>query len=127
MLCGVFIFFQFGWALSMYIVWQDAQFNSKVVKSGYKMTQLRAVFTLATAARWRTGLGNRELVKTDAKKLKEQLHGSKKKNRAEVGIEIFEGVGKNKDFDESGDGDGGESEEGVRRRDGRVREQDDEE
>lgn len=96
----------------MYIIWQDAQFNSKLVKSGYEMTQLRAAFTLATAARWRTGMGSRELVRTDTKKLDEQLYGSKKKMKAEVTYEIFRDEVK----DEVG-------EEGLRKRRARARDE----
>lgn len=100
----------------MYIVWQDAQFNSKLVKSGFKMTQLRAAFTLTTAAKWRTGIPSRELVKMDSKKLGQQLYGSKKKIRAEVGADIF--ADRVKDIGEVASDD-----EGLRKRDRRVREQ----
>src|ERR1700722_20657355 len=33
MLSAVFVILQFSWAISMYIVWQDAQWNSSLVKS----------------------------------------------------------------------------------------------
>jgi hypothetical protein len=116
MLSGVWIILNFSWVLTMYAVWLDAQFYSELVKSGYAMTQLRAAFTLATAARWRTGMGSRELVRTDTKELELQLYGSKTKNRAEVGWDIFRG--ELKDEERSADG------EGLRRRDRRISDSD---
>lgn len=96
----------------MYAVWLDAQFFSELVKSGYAMTQLRAAFTLATAARWRTGMGNRELVITDRKRLESQLYGSKTRNRAEIGLGIF--------GDELKDPERSLDNKGLRRREGRT-------
>lgn len=90
MLATVFSILQFVWALSMYIIWQDAQFNSELVKSGYALTQLRAAFALATAARDKTGMKNKELLRADTKSLESQLYGTKKKKEAEVDFAIFE-------------------------------------
>ncbi|KAF2012797.1 hypothetical protein BU24DRAFT_425419 [Aaosphaeria arxii CBS 175.79] len=92
MMSATFIFLQFLWTITMYIIWQDAQIKSKLVRSGYAMTQLRAAFTLAAAARWRTGLNNRALVRRDTKQLERELFGSKKaqKEQTVVSYELFQ-------------------------------------
>ena len=115
MLSGVWIILQLVWVLTMYTVWQDAQFNSTLVKSGYEMTQLRAVFTLATAARQKTGMRNKELVRADTKSLESELFGSRKKEKekAEVDYEIFREKAKGEIEDEEFE---------LRKRGDRVRE-----
>jgi hypothetical protein len=77
----------------MYTVWQDAQLKSVMVKNGYKITKIRAIFALAEAARIKSGLG-RELVRMDAKSLEKELHGNRRKKRigAEVNLDIFREV-----------------------------------
>ncbi|KAF2176143.1 hypothetical protein K469DRAFT_700385 [Zopfia rhizophila CBS 207.26] len=92
MLSGVFIIVQFFWGLSMYAVWQDAQFNSKLVKSGYSMSQLRAAFAVTTAAKAKTDLEDSELLREDVKGLARGLFGTMKERGAEVECEIYEGV-----------------------------------
>ncbi|KAF2738623.1 hypothetical protein EJ04DRAFT_486074 [Polyplosphaeria fusca] len=89
MLSGIFIILQFSWSIVMYIVWQDAQFNSKLVKSGYRMNLLRAAFAASVAAKWKTGMGGCELVRTDKKSLERSLYGTKKKKYAEVEYDVF--------------------------------------
>ncbi|KAF2114958.1 stress responsive A/B barrel domain-containing protein [Lophiotrema nucula] len=105
MLSGVFLIAQFVWVMSMYIVWQDAQFNSELVKSGYGMTMLRAAFALSTAARWKTGMSNGELVRRDTKDLKKELYGGKSKKkqkvqRADVDVDVFRETKDVEDSDE---------------------------
>ncbi|KAF2258661.1 hypothetical protein CC78DRAFT_586827 [Lojkania enalia] len=92
MLSAVFVIMQFVWTITMYVVWQDAQFSSHLVKSGYHMTMLRAAFAATVAARWKTGVGGRELVRTDTKNLERELYGGgskKRSERAEVRIDVF--------------------------------------
>jgi hypothetical protein len=97
MLSGVFLIVQFAWSFTMYIVWQDAQWNSELVKSGYGLTMLRTAFVISTAARWKSGLEIQELVGADTKCLETSLYGRKRgkmKRRAsvaEVDVDIFSG------------------------------------
>ncbi|KAF2684794.1 hypothetical protein K458DRAFT_431090 [Lentithecium fluviatile CBS 122367] len=94
MLSIIFVILQCAWNLTVYAVWQDAQWKSELVRGGYKMIQLCAVFALATAARWETGLGNAELVSADTKELGEELFGSKRKmmKGAMISSKIFHGA-----------------------------------
>jgi hypothetical protein len=90
MLVGVWIFLHFGWAVSMYVVWQDAQFNSTLVKTGYMMTPLRAAFAMAKAAKRRTGMGEKQLVRANTKELNQELYGTKGRKGTKVEYEIFD-------------------------------------
>ena len=98
MLSGVFVIANLVWALTIYAVWLDAQFNSKLVKQGYVMTPLRAAFALATVARRKIGCENVDLVRADTKGVESELFGrSSKKVRhrgAEVDYAVFQGDGK---------------------------------
>jgi hypothetical protein len=89
MLTGVFVIINFVWGFCMYFVWLDAALFSSIVKSGYVMTQLRGAFVMTLAAKWRTGMENRDLIMADNKRLNRQLHGSKKKSKAEVNMDMF--------------------------------------
>jgi hypothetical protein len=89
MLSGLFVFFHFGWALTMYIVWQDAQFNSALVKSGYEMTPLRAAFAMAKAAKRKTGMGEKQLVRANTKEIEQELYGTRKRKGTRVDYKIF--------------------------------------
>ncbi|KAH7087692.1 hypothetical protein FB567DRAFT_351884 [Paraphoma chrysanthemicola] len=89
MLSGLFVFFHFGWAVTMYIVWQDAQFNSSLVKSGYEMTPLRAAFAMAKAAKRKTGMGEKQLVRANTKELEQELYGTRKTKGTKVDHKIF--------------------------------------
>lgn len=100
MLSGLFVFFHFAWSLSMYAVWQDAQWHSSLIKSGYAMTPLRAAFAMAKAAKRRTGMGGHGLVRADTKELEQELYGRRGRQGTCVEFRTFE-----KD-----------EEEGVRRR-----------
>jgi hypothetical protein len=79
----------------MYAVWQDAQFNSTLVKQGYQMTPLRAAFAMAKAAKRRTGLGEKQLVRANTKDLERQLYGNRGRNgsktirRTKIEYDIF--------------------------------------
>lgn len=89
MMSGIFVFLTFGWSLSMYAVWQDAQFNSTLVKSGYDMTPLRAAFAMAKAAKKRTGLGEKQLVRANTKDLEKELYGGRQTQSTSVEYSIF--------------------------------------
>jgi hypothetical protein len=77
LMSGLFILVTAIWTLSMYVLWQDAQFNCKLVKEGYRLTPLRAAFAMAVAARRRTGLGGKELVRAKNAGLERELYGKK--------------------------------------------------
>jgi hypothetical protein len=89
MLAGLFVFLQFGWSLSMYAVWQDAQVNCALVKGGYRMTPLRAAFAMTKAARRKTGMGEKDLMRADTKELEKELYGGKKTETTQVDHGIF--------------------------------------
>lgn len=72
----------------MYIVWQDAQWNSSLVKSGYSMTQLRAAFTLAAAAQDTLAMEMEELMAVKLKTLEKDLSVQK----AEINYQMFQKV-----------------------------------
>jgi hypothetical protein len=90
MLSGLFVFFHFGWVVTMYIVWQDAQLMSTLVKTGYQMTPLRAAFAMAKAAKRKTGMGEKQLVRANTKELKQELYGTRKSKGTKVEYGIFE-------------------------------------
>jgi len=76
MLVSIFLILQFGWAISMYIIWQDAQFNSELVKCGFRLTELGAAFVVTEAAKRKTGLLGEELIRRDVNTLKRELYES---------------------------------------------------
>ncbi|KAF1947144.1 hypothetical protein EJ02DRAFT_450107 [Clathrospora elynae] len=86
---ALFIFFTAGWVVTMYAVWQEAQFNSTLVKAGYKMTPLRAAFAMAKVAKKRTGMGEKQLVRANTKDLETELFGGKGKKRTKIEYGIF--------------------------------------
>jgi hypothetical protein len=90
MLSGLFVFFHFAWSLSMYAVWQDAQWHSSLIKSGYAMTPLRAAFAMAKAAKRRTGMGGHGLVRADTKELEQELYGKRGRQGTCVEFGTFE-------------------------------------
>lgn len=92
MLSGVFVIVHLIWSLTMYLVWLDAQFNSKLVRMGYTMTPLRAAFTLATVARRKMGCGNVDLVRADTKNVEDKLFGNSSKKIRHQGAEIDYGL-----------------------------------
>jgi hypothetical protein len=73
----------------MYALWQDAHFNSTLVKSGYQMTPLRAAFAMAKAAKCKTGMGERQLVRANTKELKQELYGKRGREGTSVEYGIF--------------------------------------
>ncbi|KAF1850871.1 uncharacterized protein K460DRAFT_400909 [Cucurbitaria berberidis CBS 394.84] len=89
MMSAFFIFLQMAWCLTMYAVWQDAQFNSTLVKSGYQMTILRATFAMAKAAKRKTGLGERQLVRANTKEIEQELYGGKQHKGTTVDYGLF--------------------------------------
>jgi hypothetical protein len=89
LMSGLFVMFTSGWVVSMYAVWQDAQFNSTLVKEGYKMTPLRAAFAMAKAAKRRTGLGEKQLVRANTKDLEKELYGGRGKRKTKIEYDMF--------------------------------------
>lgn len=82
MLSGIFVFIHFGWCMSMYVVWLDAQSTSTLIREGYEMTPLRAAFAIAKAVKRKTGLEEKQLVRHDTKDLNKELYGvGKRKER----------------------------------------------
>ncbi|KAF2823952.1 hypothetical protein CC86DRAFT_372107 [Ophiobolus disseminans] len=90
MLSGMFVFVHFGWALTMYILWQDAQFRSTLVKGGYQMTPLRAAFAMAKAAKRKTGMSEKQLVRANTNELEQELYGTRRTKGTKVEYGIFE-------------------------------------
>jgi hypothetical protein len=89
LMTGVFILCTTTWVVSMYILWQDAQWNCKLVAEGYRLTPLRAAFAMAVAARRRTGLSGRELVRAKTGRLKKELYGAKGMRGTEIDGALF--------------------------------------
>jgi hypothetical protein len=73
----------------MYVLWQDAQFNSTLVKEGFSMTPLRAAFAMAKAAKRRTGLGEKQLVRANKKILEKELYGGRGERRTKIEYDMF--------------------------------------
>ncbi|KAF2999355.1 hypothetical protein E8E13_005914 [Curvularia kusanoi] len=90
MLSGIFVFIHFGWAVSMYIVWLDAQSRSTLIKEGDQMTPLRAAFAIAKAVKHKTGLGERQLVRHNTKDLDKELDGTRKAKGTKIEYSMFE-------------------------------------
>jgi hypothetical protein len=89
MLSGLFIMFHFSWCATMWIVWQDSQFNSALVREGYQMTPLRAAFAMAKAAKRKTGMGEKALVRANTKDLKKEMYGGRKREGTQLDYGIF--------------------------------------
>jgi hypothetical protein len=89
MLAGVFIIINFLWSIGMYVVWQNAQFNSSLVWGGYSMTPLRAAFAMAKVAKHRTGLGEKQLVRAETKDLEKELYGYQDIKGSKVDYNLF--------------------------------------
>lgn len=89
MLSGVFVFIHFGWCVSMYIVWLDAQSKSALIQEGYEMTPLRAAFAIAKAVKRKTGLGEKQLVRHDTKDLNKELYGKGEDKGTKIDYNIF--------------------------------------
>ena len=106
MLSGIFVFIHFGWCLSMYVVWLDAQIKSTLIQEGYEMTPLRAAFAIAKAVKRRTGLEEGQLVRHNTKDLNKELYGTRKVTGTKVDYSMFVANAK----------DDAEDEKGIRRR-----------
>lgn len=89
MMSAIFIFLELVWCVTMYIVWQDAQFNSSLVKSGYEMTILRAAFAMTKAANRKTGLGEKQLVRANTREMEQELYGEAGRKGTNVEYVIF--------------------------------------
>lgn len=91
MLSGIFVIIHCIWSVSMYLVWQNAQFRSALVQSGYNMTPLRAAFAIAKVAKHKTGLGERQLVRAATKDLEKELYGHRGTKGSKVDYDLFVG------------------------------------
>jgi hypothetical protein len=99
---GVCFIINLVWCLTMWAVWQDA-LKAKLVRSGYRMSPLRAAFVLTEAARQRTRVGVEDLVLRDKKMLKRELRRTKRRKEAVIDRHVFEEGGRVDDV-ESGKG-----------------------
>ena len=88
-LSGIFSIIHLAWSITMYIVWQDAQFNSSLVKSRYAMTPLRAAFAMTKAAKRHTGLHEKQLVRTDTSTVEKKVYGTWNTKAAVLDYGIF--------------------------------------
>jgi hypothetical protein len=105
LMSGLFVFVTSAWVASMYVLWQDAQFNSELVKAGYRLTPLRAAFAMAVAARRRTGLSGKALVSEKTRVLGRQLYGRKGGRGTVLDHGLFLGDAEDmEDVDADGDG-----------------------
>lgn len=89
MIAALFVIMQFIWGLSMYALWQDAQFNSRLVQSGFRLTELRAAFALTEAAHKETGLKAPSLIQSNPRELKKELYGGRGRKSADVALEVL--------------------------------------
>jgi hypothetical protein len=89
MLVAVFLICLFVWSTSMYIVWQDAQHNSELVKNGVTLTELGTAFALTEAARRTTELEVEELIRGDREDLKKKLYGTRRRKGAVIEKDMF--------------------------------------
>lgn len=86
---GVCFIINLVWCLSMWVVWQDA-LRATLVRSGYRMSPLRAAFVLTEAARQSTGVGVEGLVLRDRRLLRRELRQGKGRKEAVVDRNVFE-------------------------------------
>lgn len=86
---AIFLIVHFVWALSMYFIWLDAQLNSELVKSGFRLTELGAAFLVTEAAKKWTGLEGDELIQMGGAGLKRELYGSRRREGAVVDKDVF--------------------------------------
>ncbi|UPX12504.1 uncharacterized protein EKO05_0003049 [Ascochyta rabiei] len=89
MLSGIFVFIHFGWCVSMYILWLDAQSKSTLINEGYKMTPLRAAFAIVKAVKHKTGLEEEQLVRHNTRALNKEIYGFGKEKGTNVEYSIF--------------------------------------
>ncbi|KAF2436487.1 hypothetical protein EJ08DRAFT_674383 [Tothia fuscella] len=72
-LVGIYVILQIIWTYTLYFIWLDAEINSTLVKRGYSLTQLRAVFVLTQAAQGSTSLDLQSLIMLETGKLQESV------------------------------------------------------
>lgn len=89
MLSGIFVFLHFGWCVTMYIVWLDAQATSVLIRGGYAMTPLRAAFAIAEAVKRKTGLEERQLARCGTRALDKELDGTRGENGTKIDYAFF--------------------------------------
>ncbi|KAK7532815.1 uncharacterized protein J3D65DRAFT_532498, partial [Phyllosticta citribraziliensis] len=73
LLSSVVLIVQLIWGCTMYIVWVEAQVNSRLLRSGYRLTELRGAFAFAAAAEATTGMEASELKGSSVKSLEKFL------------------------------------------------------
>ncbi len=89
MIAAVFIVMNLIWTLSMYIMWQDAQRNSSLVKNHYNMTPLRAAFVVTEATKQVMGLTVKELICASDKNVTREVYGTRTTKGTVVDYQIF--------------------------------------
>ncbi|KAK7618153.1 hypothetical protein IWX50DRAFT_275215 [Phyllosticta citricarpa] len=77
LLSSIILIAQVIWGCSMYIVWVEAQANSRLLRSGYCLTELRGAFAFAAAAEATTGMESAELKGSSVKSLEKLLFDEK--------------------------------------------------
>ncbi|KAK8178251.1 hypothetical protein BC567DRAFT_82476 [Phyllosticta citribraziliensis] len=77
LLSSVVLIVQLIWGCTMYIVWVEAQVNSRLLRSGYRLTELRGAFAFAAAAEATTGMEASELKGSSVKSLEKFLFDKK--------------------------------------------------
>jgi hypothetical protein len=89
MLSGIFIFIHTAWSITMYIVWLEAQLKSTLIRAGYQMTPLRAAFAMAKAAKRKTGMSEKQLVRANTNELEQELYGTRRTKGTKVEYGLF--------------------------------------
>lgn len=85
MLSAVVVILQCVWAVTMYVIWIDAEINSPLVRSGYRMTQIRAAFALSARAQDTLDAPLDELIAVPVDKVTKSLF----QKGSTVDIELF--------------------------------------
>ncbi|USP75740.1 hypothetical protein yc1106_03014 [Curvularia clavata] len=86
---ALFVFVTTAWVVSMYALWLYAQHNSTLVSEGFRMTPLRAAFAMVKAAKHRTGLCEKGLVRKNTVELEKELYGGKGSKKTKLHYSIF--------------------------------------
>ena len=72
-LTTIFLALHCAWSIVMYSLWLDSQRNSELVRSGYRLSHLKAIFALTTAARQEEKFDTDQLHLMDQRTLEQSL------------------------------------------------------